>query len=256
MPFRLLSYNIAFGGQNRLSSISAVIREQQPDAVALLEANSLPHAEQLATDLGMHLVFGEANSPFHVAWLSRHAPVSWTNHRLSVLDQTLLEIELRWENAPLFLFATHLHAGRWRHDDEQRVQEMQAILSILRQRTGLRHVLAGDFNTVHPLDTPGYGPRPEDHVAGLALEARLVIPLLLSAQYVDCYRQMHPQEPGYTIVAPSPLWLRLDYLFASIELASSLVGCSVVTHAQALIASDHLPLVATFHERPQKISTY
>lgn len=248
MPLRMLSYNIGFGGQDRLSRIVDVIRQQQPDAVALLEANSRPHAERLADDLGMHLVFGQANSEFHVAWLSRLPPVRWENHRLPVLDQTLLEIELTWDNSSVFLFATHLHAGRWRKDDEQRALEMQAILGVLRKRSGQLHLLAGDLNTVHPLDTPGSGPRPEDHVAGLALAARLVIPLLLEAHYVDCYRLLHAQEPGYTIQAPSPLWLRLDYLFASPELARRLVTCDVVSHPQARLASDHLPVYADFQE--------
>lgn len=48
MPLRILSYNIGFGGQDRLPRIEEVIRRQQPDAVALLEANSRPHAERLA----------------------------------------------------------------------------------------------------------------------------------------------------------------------------------------------------------------
>lgn len=172
----------------------------------------------------------------------------WRNHRLPILDQTLLEIELTWEISSILLFATHADAWRWRKDDEQRAGEMQAILDVLRQRSGHLHLLAGDLNTVHPLDTPGSGPRPEDHVAGLALEARLVIPLLLEAYYVDCYRVLHAQEPGYTIQAPAPLWLRLDYLFASPDLAQRLVTCDVVAHPQARFASDHLPVYAEFQK--------
>jgi len=71
MPLRVLSYNILFGGEDRLPQIGNVIRMHRPDVVALLEANSRSNAGRLAQELGMQLVFGEANSEFHVAWLSR-----------------------------------------------------------------------------------------------------------------------------------------------------------------------------------------
>lgn len=67
MPWHVLSYNILNGGQERLPHIANVIRRSQPDAVALLEANSRPNAEWLARELDMHLTFGEANSEFCIA---------------------------------------------------------------------------------------------------------------------------------------------------------------------------------------------
>jgi len=103
------------------------------------------------------------------------------------------------------------------------------------------------------MDVPGSGPRPEDHVADLALDARPVIPLLLSARYVDCSRHLYPQEPGYTIQALSPFRLCLDYLFACAGLAPHLVESSVVSYAQAFIASHHLPIRADFQEHPRQI---
>jgi exodeoxyribonuclease III len=249
MPLRALSYNIWYGGQDRLPLIADVIKQQQPDAVALLEATSRSHAEQLADNLGMQLVFGEANSVFHVAWMSRLPIVRWKNHRLPVLYKTLLEIELSWNNAPLCLFATHLHAGRWREDDERRAQEMRAILDILRERTDQLHLLVGDFNTVHPMDTPGSRSHSEGPVPDLALSSRSVIPLLLEASYVDCYRMLHPTKPGYTFGLPEFLWLRPDYIFASSGLAPRLTACDVVSDPKAINASDHLPVWAEFQER-------
>ncbi|HKC75480.1 MAG TPA: endonuclease/exonuclease/phosphatase family protein [Chloroflexota bacterium] len=112
MTLKVLSYNIREGGDDRLHGIAAIIRKQQPDAVALLEATSRAHALTLARDLRMQLAFGEANNGIHVAWLSR-LPIQRTeNHRLAALAKTLLEIEVVWQDAPLRLFATHL-ASRW-----------------------------------------------------------------------------------------------------------------------------------------------
>lgn len=249
MPLRVLSYNIREGGQDRLPLIAAVIKQQQADVVAILEANSRSHVQQLADDLGMDLVFGEANSAYHVAWMSRLPAVRHENHRLPVLYKTLLEIELRWNDLPLCLFAAHLHAGSQREDEEHRAQEMQAILSVLREQTGQAHLLVGDFNAIHPADTPGAPPSPESLVSSRAFPSRQVIPLLLEASYVDCYRILHPNEPGYTFGLPESSWLRLDYIFASFELAQRLITCDVVSDSKAIDASDHVPVWATFRER-------
>src|SRR5438876_10318196 len=121
MTFKVLTYNICEGGAGRLPAIASVIRPHPgaaaPDAVALLEANDRAGAEVLARNLDMHIAFGEANSPFHIAWLSRRPVLRWHNHRLPALAKTLLEIEVGWdgtegsegaEGAALHLFATHL----------------------------------------------------------------------------------------------------------------------------------------------------
>ena len=72
MTMRILSYDIFAGGEDRLSHLARVIENQRPDAVALLEARSRSHAEKLAQQLKMELIFGEANNGLdHVAWLSR-----------------------------------------------------------------------------------------------------------------------------------------------------------------------------------------
>jgi exodeoxyribonuclease III len=112
MVLKVLSYNIRDGGNDRLPGIAAIIRTQQPDAVALLEATSRANALTLAQNLKMQLAFGEANNGIHVAWLSRLPIQRERNHRLAALAKTLLEIEVAWEGAPLRLFATHL-ASRW-----------------------------------------------------------------------------------------------------------------------------------------------
>ena len=71
--------------------------------------------ETLGARLGMEVVYGEANSEFAVAWLSRVPVARAENHRLPVLEKTLLEIEVDGRR----LFATHLSAGRTRADEPQ-----------------------------------------------------------------------------------------------------------------------------------------
>lgn len=68
---RIITYNIFYGGEERIPLIAQILRDQNPDMVALQEANDRSNAEELAGALNMQLIFGESNNAFHVAWLSR-----------------------------------------------------------------------------------------------------------------------------------------------------------------------------------------
>ena len=238
-----MAYNVLLGGEGRLSDIAAVVREERPDAVALLEASERG-AAVLAEEFGMASVIAESNHPFPrelglcVAWLSRRPIERAENHALPELAKTLLEIEIDGVQ----LFATHL-ASRHEAADHPRERELQAIAGVLE---GGRQLLVGDLNALAPGDRvgdapPGIEPR-GDAVPGAPREVLLP---LAAAGYVDCYRSLHPEDPGYTYPSDGP-WLRLDYVFASPELASQLRACDVVRTEVAVRASDHLPVWAEF----------
>ncbi len=78
------------------------------------------------------------------------------------------------------------------------------------------------------------------------------IGLLTKAGYVDSFRRLHPKEPGWTWPSALPAG-RIDYIFASPELAPRLCTCEVLTTSAELPtdqASDHLPLFVTLKKRP------
>jgi len=202
-----------------------VLRDLDADVVALQEANDRRAVEALGGALGAHVFWGEANSPYAVAWFARE-DVRVRNHRLPVLDKTLLELEL----GPLRLFTTHLSAGRTLRDEPHRIDEMEAVLEHARGAD----VLVGDFNAVHPQDEIGEPPAEEalEHVS------RRPIELALEAGFTDCFRALH-DEPGWTYLTWHP-WARLDYVLAKRTAAA----CRVVTEADG--ASDHFPVVADF----------
>jgi exodeoxyribonuclease-3 len=189
-------------------------------------------AAGLAGRLGMELVYGEANSPFAVAWLSALPVQATTNHRLPVLEKTLLEVHLEG----LRLFATHLRAGRTERDAELRTEEVEAILDTIGDAECL---LVGDLNAVHPDDEVG-APPPEER---LEFVAREPIRRLLDARFVDCYRTHHHTERGWTYLTWQP-WARLDFVLARGELATRVSSCDVVAGEDAFRASDHLPVRA------------
>lgn len=86
--------------------------------------------------------------------------------------------------------------------------------------------------------------------AGSLYAPRDSISLLRKAGYVDCYRRLNPGTQGFTCPASAPAG-RIDYIFASPEVAERLAVCDVVTEGNGLRgdeASDHLPVVAEFGE--------
>lgn len=69
---------------------------------------------------------------------------------------------------------------------------------------------------------------------------------LLKAGYVDCYRELHPEDEGYTCATWMPA-ARIDYALADPELAPRLLACDVIgaesiPDPDVATASDHLPL--------------
>jgi exodeoxyribonuclease III len=204
-----------------------VLREQAADVVALQEANDRLAVEALGARLGMSVVYGEANSEFAVAWLSRLPIMRTENHKLPQLAKTLLEIE-----TPAYrLYTTHLIHGRTKADATRRLDEVRLILAQLQEPC----LLVGDFNAVHPDDEVGVPPpheqAPNDFVA------RRPIQLLIESGLVDCYRALHADR-GWTYESSHP-WFRPDYAFAA---GFEPHSCEVVETR----ASDHFALVADF----------
>src|SRR5258708_5540890 len=68
--------------------------------------------------------------------------------------------------------------------------------------------------------------------------------------YVDCFRQVNPQMEGFTCPAANPAG-RIDFIFASPELAQRLLNSDVVTEGDGICAkqaSDHFAIYAEFGE--------
>ena len=146
---------------------------------------------------------------------------------------------------------THL-ADRRQEVTHPHEAEVQAIASILRGARSEPHLLVGDFNAVARGDPVGDPPHGVVKTGDARPDApRRALHYLREAGYVDCYRARHPRRPGYTYPAAGP-WLRLDYAFASPNMARYLVDCDVVRSALARRASDHLPVVVCF-DRPAMV---
>lgn len=91
--------------------------------------------------------------------------------------------------------------------------------------------------------------RAMDRFLGRLIE-RWTVERLLKEGYVDCYRRVHPRARGLTC-ATWQLSARVDYVFATADLAARVFGADVVggrtwPDPDAAVASDHYPVVADF----------
>jgi len=111
-----------------------------------------------------------------------------------------------------------------------------------------RTVLMGDFNSIAPGDEPLVARMPFWLRMLLRFDGGIrtdVLRRLETAGWVDAYRRLHPDKPGFTLPPGAPS-VRLDYLLAPETLIPKVTSCDPADGI-ALVerASDHLPLVST-----------
>jgi endonuclease/exonuclease/phosphatase family metal-dependent hydrolase len=229
-PFRVFCWNIHHGvgndGRLDLPRIAKVIREANPDIVALQEVDKqctrsgkTDQTAELAKLTGMTGIFGKAmpyqGGEYGQAILSRHPIRHSKVHPLPGGKEPRIAFEALVEigGSPVRVVSVHLDVA-----DGPRLEQATRLRQILENRaTPL--VLCGDFN-----DTPDS-------------------PTL--AIFGPPWKPVPPDGPGFTIPAEKPT-RRIDYFFTK-----STTPKGPVHVFQEPIASDHLPLMADF-ERPEK----
>ena len=277
--FSLMTYNIFLGGAGRMDAITSVVEEINPDLLGIQEADNEQAIAQLADRLHMDYVYGPANTAHHVAFLSRFPVIHSANHpHPGILRKTMLEAHVQLPgNGELVLYVVHLNATATPGGERWRVREMEAILGSIAPRAATPHLLFGDCNAIAPGDNVvverltahitnrvtgadlGYVRRQRSLTFGALVDRGIkrgllapemvmpsyVVPHVLEAGYIDCFRHLHSAEPGYSFPAPNPA-VRLDYIFAPPIMQQRLLSCEVVDLPAARTASDHRPLVARF----------
>jgi len=245
-----MSYNILDGGVGRLEQITAVIRGQRPDVVALVEADDPNIVEQLAVALEMDFIHAPGNSKAS-ALLSRFAIAQTINHAplhpelsKSFLEATVLQGDGEW-----VVGVVHLHARATEADETIRQREIDCVLNIFRPHREARrpHLLAGDFNANSPIQQ--IDPRRcklstrEAWKQNGGQIPRRVIQAMLDAGYVDSLAVVHPQEArtagSFSTEFPGQ---RVDYIF-TFGIDPRHVSDAWITYdPPANQASDHFPV--------------
>lgn len=241
---RLLSYNIRYAGRGRERAIAEVIRAASPDVVVFQEATDPRVIEMLSKDTGMpnwgsrpetSLGFLTKIPVVHHAW---HHPL---NSRHSFLELSLDGVECR-------IFGLHLVAWFSKWTERKRAKEIRALLDGIREHQSGCHLIAGDFNALAPGELLEVRKMPRWIRAMVWLSgrdiARDTIQLMLDEGYIDAWRLLHPNQPGYTF----PTWdphVRLDYVFLPKRYTDRIAVCEIGSVPEQAVrdASDHAPLL-------------
>jgi exodeoxyribonuclease-3 len=241
--YRILSYNIRYGGAGREAALLSVIRGCDPDLVILQEAIRPAVLERLAHGASMAQWASQPKRSLGFMARRRVAHFAWHKPRLS--RHAFLEVIP--SGLDVTVVGVHLSAVHAAWTERRRRLELRALLSTLQKREPRFHVLVGDFNTLAPGELLDIRKLPHRLRAFVWLSGGRIrwrtVQSVLDAGYADAYRQRHGAQAGFTF----PTWnphLRLDYLFVPAAEISRVLSCDVVSGADATRASDHLPLVA------------
>ena len=240
---RLVSYNIRFGGGRRVALIGGVLATLRPDVVLLQEATDPIAVDRIARAAGLPNVFRRPD--WSVAALTREEPDGLAWHRPG-RARGFLEVDPAGADG-LRLLGMHLPAGLSNRGERARLRSVESLLDWAGGAADDRTLIVGDLNSVARGDVPVVG--------GMPLWLRLLLRFdggirtdvqdrLAAAGWVDAFRHLHPDEPGFTLPAVSPQ-IRLDYLLVPAALLPRVTSCAPAVDAPlAARASDHLPLVA------------
>ncbi len=249
--FRLLTYNLYFGGSDRLDAIYTVLAHADADVITLTEADDPAVVAALADRLGLHHVWARGSGDRHIATLSRFPITEWRIYNTPPLTQAALETRHTLPRGKfLTVYNVHLLPYLLLPFEMRRWQAVGKLLQIIRANAPGPHLITGDLNAIAPGDRVLQHRNPPQMRRLLwwqfGLIFRLALPRLLRAGYVDCFRRRHPARDGFTWM-PGNLTTRYDYILADPALAPTLTACRVMTDVEAVnTASDHLPLLAEF----------
>ena len=242
MLFRILSYNIRRGGTGRERELAAVIQACSPDLVILQEATKPQVVQQVAESAGMVQFASRAGES--LGFMSRRPVEAFAWHKPRVSRHAFLEVQLA--GSEVRIFGVHLSAVHAAWTERRRTYELRALLKAIAQHQHGFHLLTGDFNTLAPGELLDLRKLPSRLRALVWLSGGKVrwrtIQIILDGGYVDTYRSLHPDIPGFTF----PVWdphARLDYVFAPMKHAGAVQSCEIMDVVSARDASDHLPLL-------------
>lgn len=237
---RIMGYNILKSGHGREHLLAEVIRHHQPDIVMLAESPTRETLERIA--LAAEMPYYDCRRGCSTAFMSRK-PVTYSWHHVLFARSPFLAVKP--DNTHWTIWGVHLLALLSNVTESVRYHEIRALLRFA--NSAEQHLLIGDFNTLAPGDAFDVATFPLRLKTVVRLSGgdiqRVALKQLQNAGYVDVFRQLHPQENGWTMPSHHPN-TRLDYAFVPKKLLPHIQACCTLTEPEAVRqASDHLPIL-------------
>ena len=244
---RLITWNVnGLRSVQRNAGLDAVLA-LEPDILLLQETKLGKDTPRAALD-GYHssLNTSTASSHWGVATISRVRPTSVVtsvipNSRFNDEGRSILSVFP--ELAILNLYIPY--GNRDGRNLDYKLECLSAFIEFARQWAGLPLLICGDFNIAR--DERDLA-RPSANVGHIMFTAqeRAHFERLLAVGYVDCLRELFPEENGIYSWWPHAfsartrnLGWRLDYILVPSSIRNSIVE---IKHRPDLLGSDHCPI--------------
>jgi len=258
---KIISHNVWYGFTKvpeRKELWLEWMNTQNPDVVSLQELNEYT-PQMLAADAEQYShPYSELlkQEGFPTGITSKY-PIEDTRRTLEGFHHGLLRVRIQG----IYYYVIHLHPSNW----EVRKREIDKILQdIDTLPPGSPVILAGDFNTLSPLDSNHYlQPRLEAFFGDRDLrinennlkQGKLdysVIQEAMNHGLVDL--ELKTKGTSYQFSGSMPTLIekegehgdsrRIDYIFSSKDLAAKAISAKVVANDTTQYLSDHLPVIA------------
>lgn len=227
---------------------------QNADFICLQEikADFADIPQELINWNGYHSYFHSANKRGYsgVAIYARHKP----DNVIIGLDNPEIDAEGRYlqlDYGDVSIISLYLPSGSSGEDKQQKkFRFMEYYMPILQAKinSGRNYIICGDWNIAHTeLDLKNWKGNLKN--SGFLPEERQWMTDLLKLGFVDTWRTLHPENPGYTwwsnrgqAYAKDVGW-RIDYQIANPYFADKLISSSIY---KAEKFSDHAPLIVEY----------
>jgi len=263
---RIITHNVWYGFTKvpeRKKDWIEWMNEQQPDIVSLQELNEYT-PEKLAEDAKD---YGHSYSAllkeegFSTGITSRYS-IEDIQRTMEGFHHGLMRVRIQ----QIYFYVIHLHPSNW----ETRKTEINHIIKDIEELPpDSKVILAGDFNTFSPIDSIYYSHgrlEPFFNELDLLYEGKnlnkgkldyTVIQDVLDFGLIDLEARLRTSTYRFSGSFPTLIekegehgdQRRLDYVFASKNLADWVTKANIIASDTTLILSDHLPVVVDFRFR-------
>ena len=238
--YSVFALNIQNAGMNRIEGIFNLLKNTNPDIIALSELKNKPSTEVLFEklhDLGYIStpIFDSRVDVYHSAVLSR---IKFKNLKVEtpVLKNRVkvTKFNMNEPNAYLLIISVYGFAHNLKNSDDRKNFKSAFEERILNRLNGRNHnvIILGDLNILEK--------QFHDTFPNWVIEDAAHFNHFRKCHYIDYFRKTRGNEAGYTWYSPrTGIGQRLDYIFSSEAICSSITTLDIHHELRLQKISDH-----------------